>query len=130
MVQVSKLLVNHLRHDAEAAHIDPQGYAPLGEVSIQLQIPAGELLDAVLFSWHPLHGWRFTAEFDELSQGITISSGDEHNWSYLGHRCIIRAARKHSIEVLTTEGITGGTTKGKGKSGKNKHKGKGKGNKK
>jgi hypothetical protein len=48
----------------------------------------------------------------------------------LGHRCILRASRKHSIEVLTTEGITGGTTKGKGKSGKHKYKGKGKGSKK
>jgi hypothetical protein len=129
MCQVSKLLVNHLRHDATAAHIDPQGFAPLGEVAIQLQVPVGELLDAVLFSWHPVHEWRFTVEFDELAQGITISAGDEHNWSYLGHRCIIRASRKHSIEVLTTEGITGGTNKGKGKSGKNKYKGKGKGKK-
>jgi hypothetical protein len=127
MVQVSKMLVNHLRHDSEAAHIDPQGFAPIGEVAIQLQVPVGELLDAALFSWHPVHEWRFTLEFDELPEGITISAGDEHNWSYLGHRCILRASRKHSIEVLTTEGITGGTNKGKGKSGKNKGKGQGKG---
>jgi hypothetical protein len=129
MVQVSRLLVNHLRHDAEAAHIDPQGYAPLGEVAIQLQVPVGEVFDAVLFSWHPVHGWRFTAEFEDLPEGITISPGDEHNWSYLGHRCIIRATRKHSIEVLTSEGIIGGSSKGKGKSkaGQKKSKGKGKG---
>jgi hypothetical protein len=98
-------------------------------VAIQLQVPVGEIFDAVLFSWHPVHGWRFVAEFDDLPEGTTISPGDEHNWSYLGHRCIIRATRKHSIEVLTTEGIVGGFSKGKGKNkaGQQKAKGKGKG---
>jgi hypothetical protein len=43
-----------------------------------------------------------------------------HTISYQGWRATVRAVRKHSIEILTTDGIVGGDTKlkGKGKGGK------------
>jgi hypothetical protein len=49
---------------------------------------------------------------------------DPHTVSYLGWRAAVRARRKHSIEILTTDGIVGGDNKekGKGKGGKSKGK--------
>jgi hypothetical protein len=44
---------------------------------------------------------------------------DPHTISYEGWRATVRANRKHSIEILTSDGVVGGEGKNKGK-GKSK----------
>jgi hypothetical protein len=123
MVQVSRKMGEYLRH-RESSIIDPLGFSPVGELAIELLVPVADIMDAALFSWHGKHGWRYSLEFDKVEPSENGEMPQNpHTISYEGWRATVRAVRKHSIEILTTDGIVGGDAKLKGK-------GKGKGGKK
>jgi hypothetical protein len=108
-----------LRH-REHPIIDPTGCSLVGELAIALAIPVADIMDSAMFSWHGRHGWRYSLEFDKVE---ALEDGtmppDPHTISYEGWRATVRANRKHSIEILTSEGVVGGEGKNKGK-GKSK----------
>jgi hypothetical protein len=121
MVAVSRKMGEYLRH-RESSYIDPMGFSPVGELAIELQLSTADIMDAALFSYHGKHGWRYDIEFDKVEPSETNGElpPHPHTISYQGWRAAVRAKRKHSIEILTTEGIVGGDNKvkGKGKGGK------------
>jgi hypothetical protein len=91
---------------------------------------------ACLCSYHKLHGFRFEIEFEEKTGPVPREQF--HVWSFQGFSARVRAKWKHSIEILTSNGIVGGSGspqnatpfegKGGGKcKGKHQHKGKAKG---
>jgi hypothetical protein len=100
MVQVSRKLGEFLRHK-ESGLIDAQGYAPLGGLTIALQIGASELLDAALFSHHAKTGYRFELSWEEIAKEPPTT--EPHNVSFLHYKVSIRAKNKHSIEILATK---------------------------
>jgi hypothetical protein len=119
MCSVSRKMGEFLRH-REHPIIDPTGCSLVGELAIVLAIPVADIMDAAMFSWHGCHGWRYSLEFDKVEPPEDGSTpANPHTISYEGWRASVRANRKHSIEILTTEGVVGGE-------GKNKSKGKGK----
>jgi hypothetical protein len=125
MVAVSRKMGEYLRH-RESSIIDPLGFSPVGELAIELQLPVADIMDAALFSWHGKHGWRYSLEFDKVEPSENGEMPQNpHTISYQGWRATVRAVRKHSIEILTTDGIVGGDAKlkgkGKGKGGGKKH---------
>jgi hypothetical protein len=119
MCSISRKMGEFLRH-REHPIIDPTGCSLVGELAIALAVPVADIMDSAMFSWHGRHGWRYSLEFDKVEplEDGTMPA-DPHTISYEGWRATVRANRKHSIEILTTEGVVGGE-------GKNKGKGKGK----
>jgi hypothetical protein len=116
-------LGEYLRH-RESSYIDPMGFSPVGELSIELQLSTAEIMDAALFSYHGKHGWRYDIEWEQVELGEEGSPPPQnpHTISDQGWRATIRANRKHSIEIITTDGVLGGgKDKGKGKSKGNRH---------
>jgi hypothetical protein len=98
MVQVSRKLGEFLRHK-ESGLINAQGYAPLGGLTIALQIGASELLDAALFSYHTKNGYRFELSWEEVAKDPPTT--EPHNVSFLYYKVSIRAKNKHSIEIMS-----------------------------
>jgi hypothetical protein len=135
LCQVARIVVTHLRH-LDLPHIDPCGYAAVGEIAIQTNLPVCDIMAACLCSYHKLYGYRFEVEFEEKTGPVPREQF--HVWSFQGFSARVRATRKHSIEILTSSGIVGGAastqnatpfeSKGGGKNkGKHQHKGKAKG---
>jgi hypothetical protein len=115
MCAISRKMGEFLRH-REHPIIDPTGCSLVGELAIALAIPVADIIDSAMFSWHGRHGWRYTLEFDKVEAPEDgAMPPDPHTISYEGWRATVRANRKHSIEILTSDGVVGGEGKNKGK---------------